>query len=188
MIATHSSLYLGAFVVVTGVAVGLAVLVGDRDLAFAAAILGLYVLHMVSVRTLIEGQREQSEAVRELEDLVGELGRAERAGLETLPPGETRDEPVSRHFALGTVAIIRGALTAEEVSRILVEQRDHPDRRFGELALEMELLEEDQLEVLLRDQQDGEFSRREIRSARKRLETYHRRKRDEIEQGSGPFG
>lgn len=175
----YSRTYFGLFVAVTLAAVGLAVVVGNRDMAFAAAILGLYVLHLYSVRTLTRGQREQRKAVRELEGLVGELARAERSPLAEPSPddGASAPEPADdagrRHFALGTVAIIRNALRPGEVSRILVEQRDRPEARFGELAVEMSLLSEDELEELLRVQREGRFSRPEIRLARRRLEAYH---------------
>lgn len=178
----HSQQYLGAFVLVTGVAVGLAVIAGDRDMAFAAAILGLYVLHLISVRTLVQGQRQQWEAVRELESLVGELDRAERAAPGTpAPEGAAREgEPVRRHFALGTVAIIRDVMEPAEISRILIEQRKRPERGFGELAVEMGLLSENELESLLRAQQEGQFTQEEIRTARQRLEDYHASKKEEI--------
>lgn len=175
----QSRFYLIAFGVVTAVAVGLAVVIGNRDMAFAAAILGLYVLHLVSVRTLMAGQRQQWEAVRELEDLVGELSRAEDAVPDDPPPGgelgDGGETPGRRHFALGTVAIIRSVLRPEEVSKVLVEQRRRPEMRFGELAVEMGLLDEDELERLLEVQREGRFSKAEIRLARRRLETWHER-------------
>lgn len=175
--------YLWAFGVVTVISVGLAGVVGDRDLAFTAAILGLYVLHLISVRTLLHGQREQWEAVRELESLVGELTRAERADPST-PPPESDAGPSHRHFALGTVAIIRRVLTPGQVSRVLVAQREKTEKRFGELAVEMGLLTDEGLESLLLAQQQGQFSREEIRDARERLEAYHETKREEIRQES----
>ena len=179
----QSRSYLIAFGAVTAVAVGLAVVVGNRDMAFAAAILGLYVLHLYSVRTLLAGQRQQRQAVRELEGLVGELSRAEDVAPGDPPPpgdiGEDGEEPARRHFALGTVAIIRSVLRPEEVSKVLVEQRRRPEMRFGELAVEMGLLDEDELERLLEVQREGRFTRAEIRLARRRLEGWHERNRDE---------
>lgn len=185
----HSRLYFGAFVAVTVVAVGVALVLGSRDTAFAAAILGLYVLHLHSVRALLRGQHEQWRAVRELEDLVGELARAEEAAPGDPPPGgevSPGGEEPRRHFALGTVAIIRDVLRPDEVSRVLVAQRERPETRFGELAVEMELLTDEELEQLLRVQQEGQFSKTEIRRARRRLEGYHERKREEIEPGPEP--
>lgn len=177
----QSRAYMVAFGAVTAAAVGLAVFVGNRDMAFAASILGLYVLHLYSVRTILAGQREQWEAVQELEGLVGELSRAEDAVPGDPPPeGETghgEEGPERRHFALGTVAIIRSVLRPEEVSKVLVEQRRRPEMRFGELAVEMGLLEEDELERLLEVQREGRFSRAEIRLARRRLETWHEQAR-----------
>lgn len=177
----QSRSYLITFGAVTAAAVGLAFIIGDRDMGFAAAILGLYVLHLYSVRTLVAGQREQWEAVQELEGLVGELHRAEAAAPGDAPPGSDIDEDTEeagrRHFALGTVAIIRSVLRPEEVSKVLVEQRRRPEMRFGELALEMGLLEEDELERLLEVQREGRFSKAEIRLARRRLETWHEKTR-----------
>lgn len=174
----QSRSYLITFGAVTAAAVGLAFVIGNRDMAFAAAILGLYVLHLYSVRTLVAGQREQWEAVQELEGLVGELNRAEAADPGDSPPGgEGEGKPERRHFALGTVAIIRNVLRPEEVSKVLVEQRQRPEMRFGELALEMGLLEEDELARLLEVQREGRFSKPEIRLARRRLETWHEQAR-----------
>lgn len=177
----QSRSYLITFGGVTAAAVGLAFIFGNRDMAFAAAILGLYVLHLYSVRTLVAGQREQWEAVQELEGLVGELNRAEAAAPGDPPPGDDDGEGEGkserRHFALGTVAIIRNVLRPEEVSKVLVEQRRRPEMRFGELALEMGLLEEDELERLLEVQREGRFSKPEIRLARRRLETWHEKAR-----------
>lgn len=175
----QSRSYLITFGAVTAAAVGLAFVIGNRDMGFAAAILGLYVLHLYSVRTLVAGQREQWEAVQELEGLVGELNRAEDAVPGDPPPGgdDGEGDPGRRHFALGTVAIIRSVLRPEEVSKVLIEQRQRPEMRFGELALEMGLLEEDELERLLEVQREGRFSKAEIRLARRRLETWHEKAR-----------
>jgi hypothetical protein len=77
--------------------------------------------------------------------------------------------PVPRHFALGTVAVIRKLLEPEEVERILEEQRRYPRLRFGDIAVQLGLLTESQLQEVLLAQQQGVFTDAEIRDARDRL-------------------
>lgn len=77
--------------------------------------------------------------------------------------------PIPRHFALGTVAIIRGALTPSQVAEILVEQRKWPKERFGEVAVELGFLTHEELEELLVAQQQGLFTDEEIQEARTRI-------------------
>lgn len=154
---------------------GVAVVLENRDLALAAAILGLYVLHLLSLRTLLAGQREQWTALRELEDLFWDLRRLERTAERGVGEAES-DRVEHRRFALGTVAIVRGVLSPDEVGRVLSEQRRRPDRRFGELALDLGLLDGETLERLLAAQREGVFGRSEIRAARERLEAYHDRR------------
>ncbi len=50
----------------------------------------------------------------------------------------------SQHMKLGTLAIHAGLMTASEVDSIVVEQT-HQDKRFGELAIEMGYLTENQV-------------------------------------------
>ena len=80
--------------------------------------------------------------------------------------------PVPRHFALGTVALVRDLLSPAEVARILLEQRKQPGKKFGELAVEMGLLTESQREELLLAQQEGLFTDAEMRDARQRLREF----------------
>lgn len=80
--------------------------------------------------------------------------------------------PIPRHFALGTVALIRQLLTPPEVARILMEQRRQPDKRFATLAVEMGLLGESQREELLLAQQEGLFTEEEMRQAREGLHQF----------------
>lgn len=80
--------------------------------------------------------------------------------------------PIPRHFALGTVAIIRRALTPAEVAQVLIEQRKRPRERFGEVAVEMGLLTAGELEELLVAQQQGLFTDEEIREARSRIRAF----------------
>lgn len=80
--------------------------------------------------------------------------------------------PIPRHFALGTVALIRQLLTPPEVARVLMEQRRQPDKRFATLAVEMGLLEDSQREELLLAQQEGLFTEEEMRQAREGLHQF----------------
>ncbi len=80
--------------------------------------------------------------------------------------------PVPRHFALGTVAIIRRLLEPSEVERILGEQRRYPRLRFGDVAVQLGLLTDGQIQELLLAQQEGLFTNAEIREARERLRAY----------------
>ncbi len=80
--------------------------------------------------------------------------------------------PVPRHFALGTVALVRDLLTPAEVARVLLEQRRQPAKKFGGLAVEMGLLTETQREALLLAQQEGLFTDAEMRDARQRLREF----------------
>lgn len=80
--------------------------------------------------------------------------------------------PVPRHFALGTVALVRDLLTPAEVARVLLEQRRQPAKKFGVLAVEMGLLTETQREALLLAQQEGLFTDAEMRDARQRLREF----------------
>ena len=97
------------------------------------------------------------------------------------PVEPVRDVPIPRHFALGTVAIIRRLLEPAEVARILLEQRRQPRLRFGDLAVQMKLLDDTQLRELLVAQQEGLFTDEEIREARARLRAFR-----EIEASRDP--
>ena len=95
----------------------------------------------------------------------------------TTPDYESRraplnEVPVPRHFALGTVALVRGLLTPAEVARVLLEQRRQAGKKFGVLAVEMGLLSESQREELLLAQQEGLFTDAEMRDARQRLRQF----------------
>lgn len=88
------------------------------------------------------------------------------------PAGTASEVPVPRHFALGTVALVRDLLTPAEVARVLLEQRRQPGKKFGELAVEMGMLSESQREELLLAQQEGLFTDAEMREARRRLREF----------------
>ena len=95
----------------------------------------------------------------------------------TIPDYESRraplnEVPVPRHFALGTVALVRDLLTPADVARVLLEQRRQAGKKFGVLAVEMGLLSESQREELLLAQQEGLFTDAEMRDARQRLRQF----------------
>jgi len=242
-------------------------IVQDRQLALAAGVMGLYALHLISIRYILDNQQQHSVALQSqwelLQRLVDPDEPAERVprepatrsgGMKSVPgkgtesmdvmdprafdggrhqPGErqpgrdsgdretgsrswpplglplstidsspdlaipaglgmpdlqapraaaaeltnndpfaTVEVPIPRHFALGTVALIRQLLTPSEVARILMEQRRQPDKRFATLAVEMGLLEETQREELLLAQQEGLFTEEEMRQAREDLQQF----------------
>lgn len=88
------------------------------------------------------------------------------------PHGAATEVPVPRHFALGTVALVRDLLTPAEVARVLLEQRRQPGKKFGELAVALGMLSESQREELLLAQQEGLFTDAEMREARRRLREF----------------
>jgi hypothetical protein len=67
---------------------------------------------------------------------------------------------------------VRDLLTPAEVARVLLEQRRQPGKKFGVLAVEMELLSDTQREELLLAQQEGLFTDAEMRDARHRLRQF----------------
>ena len=210
---THGVHYAWIAAAVMGAVAAVAWLVEDQWLAFSAALLGLYVLHLVSVRYIVRAHADQlaalagrdpslvrpaaptsedtpdAEARVELEDSITEAvldDRDEAAGEEASEVGEPvdvsetgpetslREVAIPRHFMLGTVAIVRSVMEPEDVARVLMEQRQQPGKRFGELAVSMGLISDDQLDMLLEAQQRGLFTDAEIREARQRLESFRR--------------
>ncbi len=261
----YGARYLTIVAAAAAVVASLALLARNREAALGAAVLGIYALHLVSVRFLLRNQRRHEESLLAQMDLLHQLadradspgatprrmeGPPERAeGREPVagaagppgsgaagPPGfgtaggevdgsrrdgrrpgapraspldgpaprraplptraraavqvgnavpapsngapespaaaESGEIPIPRHFALGTVALIRRLLTPAEVARILMEQRQQPDRRFASLAVEMGLLTDSQREELLLAQQEGLFTEQEMREARERLREF----------------
>jgi hypothetical protein len=81
--------------------------------------------------------------------------------------------PMPRRFALGTVAILRNLLQPADVARILEEQRRYPRLRFGDIAVQLGFLTDDELAELLAAQQEGLFTDEEILDTRARLNAYH---------------
>ena len=72
------------------------------------------------------------------------------------------------------MAIIRRALDPAQVARVLEEQRKFPKKRFGEIAVELDYITEEQLDDLLETQKAGLFTDEEIQGARQSLEAFRR--------------
>jgi hypothetical protein len=226
----------------------------NRQLALAAGVLGLYALHLLSIRYILGNQQEHGEALKSQWELLQRLvdptepiegslaperpstslaqpatngahdemssswpplglplstidsqpelaipSELEMPTLSVVPPErsgpaeaaasepqsahakaaihaagsqQAAEVPIPRHFALGTVALIRRLLTPAEVARVLMEQRRQPDKRFATLAVEMGLLDESQREELLLAQQEGLFTEDEMRRAREGLRQF----------------
>jgi hypothetical protein len=246
---TYNGAYSLLFAAVT-VMVGVAALVRrDGTVTMAVAILGLYILHLLSLRAVTRDQAarpvssqgarsgnrkpisvpDRASVLRPRDEpgasaseniserpvflspqsgFVSEVGQAtipERArpttedsawmvqlsesdeepeflpaDSDSPPPAyASRSEeginvPIPRKFALGTVAIIRRVLDPAEVARVLEEQRVFPKKRFGEIAVDLGLMSDQQLDELLDAQRDGLFTEEEIQSARARLEAFRR--------------
>lgn len=210
----YSSHFLGAVALLTILVALLAWYGQNRALALAAAVLGIYALHLASLRFILTGQAQnkarletQWKLLQLLVDpnaLDGDSGFRGRPGSATAPGAESRaaasrlrdaaigdgaDAPKSngaapaepeyriptpRHFALGTVALIRNMLTPAQVARILVEQRQQPDKKFATLAVDLGMLTDTQREELLLAQQEGLFSDAEMREARERLREFRK--------------
>lgn len=209
----YSSHFLGAVALLTILVALLAWYGQNRGLALAAAVLGIYALHLASLRLILTGQ-SQNEARLETQWKLLQLlvdpnaldsgsGSRGRPGGATAPaesrivasrqrdtaagdgaglpksngsaPGEPEYRiPTPRHFALGTVALIRNMLTPAQVARILVEQRQQPDKKFATLAVDLGMLSDTQREELLLAQQEGLFSDAEMREARERLREFRK--------------
>lgn len=216
----YSGQFLGAVAILTILVSLLAWWGQNRTLAMAAAVLGIYALHLISMRLIMAGQAENKARLETqwklLQLLVdpnaldvtnlpvsGTSTRAARPGAESRliaspvrngalgdsdagPPGNGTGEggaapygpeyriPTPRHFALGTVALIRNMLSPAQVARILVEQRQQPDKKFATLAVELGMLTDAQREELLLAQQEGLFSDAEMREARERLREFRK--------------
>ena len=261
----YSLRYLSLVAVATLALATIAWIAQDRQLALAAGVMGLYALHLISVRYILDNQQQHTLALQSqwellqrlvdpdepadrvtreagspqsgvepvpgtraapLEvldpraDITGEAPPAEwsrepsstdagprswppiglplstidsapdlaippgldmpdlpavgvsTVGLTNGDPSVVSEVPIPRHFALGTVALIRQLLTPQEVARVLMEQRRQPDKRFATLAVEMGLLEESQREELLLAQQEGLFTEEEMRQAREGLHQF----------------
>lgn len=187
-IEAHSRLYIVLLGTVALVAGGLAFFSDSASLGLAAAVVGLYVLHLYSIQVM----QQQWKTLQGLERLVGEIGISEPAaergppdrspgGGEGSPTAERSgaaddgaDDTVQREFGLGTVAIVKGAMSPEEVARVMAEERRDPGRTFGDHAVRLGHLTETRLEDLLQVQRRGRYSTGAIREARRRIRAYRR--------------
>ena len=189
-LGSHSRVYvfvLGGAALAAG---GIAVFSDNTSLGLAAAVLGLYVLHLYSMQVM----RRQWRALQGLERLVGELGQGEAPGEEAPadepPPGERPEgadeeeegedegdggaDTVRRDFGLGTVAIVKGMMSPRDVSEVMSRQRERerPGLTFGDHAVELGHLTETQLEDLVQVKHRGVYTPEEIRAARERIRSY----------------
>ena len=265
--------YLMVVIAVAAVVGGLAVFGQSSTLALAAAILGLYVLHLFSNWQLASNQRQQWQTLREVERMLGALdseaeppsgggaaggtattrsgagaeGRgteddgelravgeasADTEGTESAdergpataasdvsaetpeaaPPGESAGDSelgdratpagatatgaeaeveeeedtvlVPRQYKLGTVAVVERVLTPGEVARVLAVQDRHPDRQFGDIAADLGLISQSELDDLLETQREGLYRPEAISRARRDLKKFRREKAEEL--GTGP--
>jgi len=187
----YSIPFIGTVGVATLVMTALAWFIQNRSLAASAAVLGLYTLHLISVRFIIEGQAEDRVRMESQWSLLklmvdpnavvssAPIRRSASSGDLAVPATAvsgngtpSQNIPTARHFALGTVALIRDLLTPAEVAQILVEQRNQPDERFAAIAMDLGMLSEQQREELLLAQQEGLFTDEEMRDARERLRDF----------------
>lgn len=187
----YSIPFIGTVGVATLVMTALAWFIQNRSLAASAAVLGLYTLHLISVRFIIEGQAEDRVRMESQWSLLklmvdpnavvssAPIRRSASSGDLAVPATAvsgngtpSQNIPTARHFALGTVALIRDLLTPAEVAQILVEQRNQPDERFAAIAMDLGMLSEQQREELLLAQQEGLFTDEEMRNARERLRDF----------------
>ena len=187
----YSIPFIGTVGVATLVMTALAWFIQNRSLAASAAVLGLYTLHLISVRFIIEGQAEDRVRMESQWSLLklmvdpnavvssAPIRRSASSGDLAVPATAvsgngtpSQNIPTARHFALGTVALIRDLLTPAEVAQILVEQRNQPDERFAAIAMDLGMLSEQQREELLLAQQEGLFTDEEMRDARERLREF----------------
>ncbi len=187
----YSIPFIGTVGVATLVMTALAWFVQNRSLAASAAVLGLYTLHLISVRFIIEGQAEDRVRMESQWSLLklmvdpnavvssAPIRKSASSGDLAVPATAvsgngtpSQNIPTARHFALGTVALIRDLLTPAEVAQILVEQRNQPDERFAAIAMDLGMLSEQQREELLLAQQEGLFTDEEMRDARERLRDF----------------
>ncbi len=147
-----------------------------------------------SVGTAADGDTEQiedSDAAPEEPrgvdvDRGGRGGEEAEGGEEGVEADEEDDETVlvPRQYKLGTVAVVQRVLTPGEVARVLAVQNRDPDRQFGDIAVELNLLSATELEELLRIQRRGLYRPEAISRARRDLKHYQRQKAKEL--GTGP--
>ncbi|TFG65458.1 MAG: hypothetical protein E4H28_04165, partial [Gemmatimonadales bacterium] len=157
----------------------------ERSLSLSAAVLGFYSLHLISVRFIIEDHAEDKARMESQWTLLKLMVDPNAITAETAPRistssgdlmlstnganelgAEPQRIPTARHFALGTVALIRDLLSPAQVAKILVEQRNQPDQRFAAIAHDLGMLNDEQREELLLAQQEGLFTDEEMREAR----------------------
>lgn len=178
-LGSHSRVFVFILAGAALAAGGLAIFFDNTSLGLAAAVLGLYVLHLYSMQEM----QRQWRALQGLERLVGELGLGEMSEEGGPKPersrrgggrdeGDEEERTVRRDFALGTVAIIKGMMSPRDVSDVMSQQRDRPGLTFGDHAVELGHLTETQLEDLMQVKHRGVYTPEEIRVAREKIQSY----------------
>jgi len=73
-----------------------------------------------------------------------------------IPPGVGKRLTDKKDFIrepIGMIAVSHGLLRANEIDIVLDRQRECKDRRFGQIAVELEFLTEEQVEILVKIQE-----------------------------------
>lgn len=210
--------YAAVFLALGVLALLMAVGLRTQDLLLAGLTLGLYGLHLVSMRSIRDQQERQSDLLREvgaaLDDLsapsqeegagptsggtggaspasapgsvggggrgapAGDTGPDERSERGAAEGTDGDDRTVPRNLRIGTVAVVEEALEPREVSRIMSIHERKPQKTFGDVAVEMGLLDRDQVEELLEIKETGLYSKRKLTSAKARLREFLGKKSD----------
>lgn len=126
----------------------------DLTLATAAAVVAVYVLHLVGLRRLRGELRKARARERLAAELDGTLAE------QTL---------VSRRFGLGAVALVEGAMGPAEVLRAMVASQGPGAPSFARYALEKGYLSEARLRTLLETRKEGRFLADQVRLARRKV-------------------
>lgn len=73
-----------------------------------------------------------------------------------IPPNVARQLAEHKRFVrepIGMIAVSHGLLRTDQIDIILDRQREEPDRRFGEIAVELKCLTEQQVSALVKIQE-----------------------------------
>lgn len=184
----RSATYVGAFLFLSAVAVLLALGFRIQDLLLAGLVLVLYGLHLIRINSLEDELDEQTANIREVSSRLEELSDLQSLPAPPEPTGEQpgaapaegsaeagfEGESVALDLRLGTVAIVENVLEPEQVSKVLAAQEREPEKKFGELAVEAGMIDDDQVDRLLEIQQRGVYSRAKVQSAKARLRAHLR--------------
>lgn len=133
---------------------------GDLSLATAAAAVGVYELHLLSLLQVRKRLRRRCVVER----LAGELGGTHPS-----------DSVVNRRLAAGPLAIVEGVMEPDQVVEALLAQEESDRVAFGQYATEKGYLSEDERKHLVQAHKEGSFLVDQIRTARHKVEEYRRK-------------